>query len=346
MPRDAKTVLRSFVLLFAALLLSACGAVSEPPKDSMQRGPVPSGASSILAESEDFVIVVPAAGDSFESLAAKHLGDAGKGWMIEEYNELNALTPGQAVVIPKKFLNPPGVYPTGYQLVPILCYHNIGPQAKGRLVIAAKTFQEQMRYLKANGFRAVSLSDYFDFLAQKAQLPRKAVVITFDDGYKSFSQYAYPVLRELGFTATLFVYTDYIGSGANAFSWADLKKLAGEGFHIEAHSKTHSDLRRTKGESVNQHRQRMNAELEQPKALFQRNLGQTPKSVAYPYGAQDEDVVQRAKELGYIAAFTVRREGTYAFVDPFRIHRSQIYSEMTLEDFAKNLNIFHQETLK
>ena len=75
-------------------------------------------------------------------------------------------------------------------------------------------------------------------------MPKKTVVLTFDDGYRSFRDFAYPVLKELRFTATLFVYTDYVGAGRNALSWDDLKALAAEGFDVQAHSKSHGDLRR------------------------------------------------------------------------------------------------------
>jgi hypothetical protein len=52
------------------------------------------------------------------------------------------------------------------------------------------------------------------------------------------------------------------------------------------------------------------------------------------------------KATGYVAAFTVRRQGNPAFVSPLTIHRSQIYADMSLEDFAKNLTLFQEEDLR
>jgi len=297
-------------------------------------------------ESEDFIVAIAKAGDTTQSLAAKFLGDADKSWMIEEYNEVSALSPGQQVIIPKRFWNLSGVDPSGYQLVPILCYHNLAPQSKGRLVLGVKSFEEQMHYLKSQGYRVVSLKEFLEFTSLKKQLPRKSLVLTFDDGYRAFIQYAYPILKELGFTATLFVYTDYIGAGVTALSWADLKKLAAEGFDIEAHSKSHGNMRRAATESADEYAKRLAAELNVPKDLFSKNLGYLPQSLAYPYGSQDDVVVQRTKERGYVAAFTVRRQGNPSFVEPLRIHRSQIYSEMSLDDFIKNLNFYNTESLK
>src|SRR5262249_6465563 len=160
-------------------------------------------------------------------------------------------------IIPTRPWNLAGVDPTGYQLVPILVYHNLGPQAKGRLLLGASQFEQQMRYLKNEGYRVISLSEFLEWMQLKRQLPRRAVVLTFDDGYRAFREYAYPILKQLGFTATLFVYTDYVGAGRNALSWDDLKALAAEGFDVQAHSKSHADLRRAAGESDAQFGRRM-----------------------------------------------------------------------------------------
>jgi peptidoglycan/xylan/chitin deacetylase (PgdA/CDA1 family) len=296
--------------------------------------------------SEDFIVVTAKAGDTADSLAAQHLGAASKGWMIEDYMGARTFTAGQRVMIPVRPWNPTGVEATGYQLVPILCYHNLGPQSKGRLLLAASQFEQQMRYLKTEGYRVISLTDFIEWMGGKRQLPKRSVVLTFDDGYRAFREFAYPVLKELGFTATLFVYTDYVGAGRNALGWDDLKALQAEGFDVQAHSKTHGDLRRTAGESEAQHAARMQMELAEPLKLFQRHLGRPSERLAYPYGRTDDDVVSKVKEVGYVAAFTVRRQGSPAFVQPLRVNRSQIYSEMSLEDFVKNLNVFHQEDLR
>jgi peptidoglycan/xylan/chitin deacetylase (PgdA/CDA1 family) len=266
--------------------------------------------------------------------------------MIEDYTGMRAFAPGQEVVIPRKPWNLSGVTPGGYQIVPILTYHNLAEQAKGRLVLAASSFREQMRYLKTNGYRVVSLADFIEFIRLNRQLPQRAVVLTFDDGYRAFKDYAYPVLKELGFTATLFVYTDWVGAGRGALSWSDLRELSADGFDVEAHTKTHADLRRATGETEAQYARRMQAELEKPQELFSKNLGHRSQILAYPYGRWEEGLLPKVKEHGYIAAFSVRRQGNASFVRPLTGHRSQIYSEMTLDDFVRNLNVFQEENLR
>ena len=333
--------MKTLGLLVLCLTLAGCGAATSPPPPVHTDQP-----AGEFFESEDYFVVVAKSGDTTQTLAAKHLGDANKDWMIEEYNETATLMPGQAVAIPKRPWNLSGVTLTGYQLVPILVYHDLAPQAKGRMVMGVKGFEEQMRYLKANGYRVITLKEYVEFVSLKRQLPKKSVLITFDDGYRSFVRYAYPVLKDLGFSATLFIYTDYVAAGGNAFTWPELKKLSDEGFAIQAHSKSHGDMVRANAEGAAEYDKRLEAELVQPKALFQKNLGYAPDIIAYPYGRQDDAVVRRTKERGYVAAFTVRRQGSQSFVDPHRIHRIQIYPEMRMDDFVKSLSTFSQETIK
>jgi peptidoglycan/xylan/chitin deacetylase (PgdA/CDA1 family) len=358
----ARGRLRSSMLLLAlALTAGACASTTPAPPpvaaSAPEPRPTPAPATPPVAqaapvlpeafESDDFIVTFARPGDTAATLAARYLGDAGKAWMIEDYAGAgaSALSPGQEVVIPKRAWNLSGVRADGYQIVPVLCYHNFGDQAKGRMVMAVSAFREQMQYLKDNGYRVISLRDFLEFTRLGRQIPQRAVVLTFDDGYKSFQQVAHPVLKQLGFTATLFVYTDYVGAGKNALSWQDLRELAAEGFDVQAHSKSHGDLRRTAGEPDAQYQRRMQAELVQPQELFQKHLGRRADVIAYPYGSWDESLLGKAIEHGYVAGFSVRRQGNGSFVRPLAGNRSQVYSEMTLDDFAKNLNVFQQEPL-
>jgi peptidoglycan/xylan/chitin deacetylase (PgdA/CDA1 family) len=348
--RRAERVRRAAHLVaagLAALSLAACATAPPPPASAPTAAPAAKpGPRPTAYQSDDFVVTFAQRGDTPETLAQRYLGGAEHAWMIEDYTGLRAFAPGQEVVIPRRPWNPAGVTPGGYQIVPILTYHNLAEQAKGRLVLGAASFREQMRYLKSNGYRVVSLADFVAFTRLERQLPQRAVVLTFDDGYRAFKDYAYPVLKELGFTATLFVYTDWVGAGRGALSWSDLRELSADGFDVEAHTKTHADLRRATGETEAQYARRMQAELEKPQELFSKNLGHRSQILAYPYGRWEEGLLPKVKEHGYIAAFSVRRQGNASFVRPLTGHRSQIYSEMTLDDFVRNLNVFQEENLR
>jgi peptidoglycan/xylan/chitin deacetylase (PgdA/CDA1 family) len=332
--------MKSAVLVLLCLTLAGCAATA--PSGPEQ----PARVAGEVFESAEHFVVVAKSGDTVASLAGKYLGDANKAWMIEDYNGGAAITPGQTVIIPKRQWNLSGVTANGYQLVPVLAYHDLAVQAKGRMIMGVKGFEEQMRYLKNQGYHIITLKEFVEFVSLERQLPKKSVLITFDDGYRSFLRFAYPVLKELGFSATLFIYTDYVANGGNAFTWPELKKLSDEGFFVQAHSKSHGDMVRAHNESAAEYDKRLEAELVQPKALFQKNLGYAPDIIAYPYGRQDDAVVRRTKERGYAVAFTVRRQGSQSFVDPYRIHRIQIYPEMSMDEFSKSLSLFSQESIK
>jgi len=212
-------------------------------------------------------------------------------------------------------------------------------------VLAASKFAEQMRLLKTGGYRVVSLRDFTAWTRLQKQLPRNAVVLTFDDGYRSFLTYAYPVLKEYGFTATLFVPSAFVGAGRAALTWDELKSLASEGFDVEAHSKVHDYLLRKAKESDAAYAKRMAAEIDEPRDAFALHLGSAPALIAYPYGSADDAVLAKVRGAGYAEGFTVKRLSSPSFVDPFLIPRRQVYSEMSLKDFEKNLETFHAEKL-
>jgi peptidoglycan/xylan/chitin deacetylase (PgdA/CDA1 family)/nucleoid-associated protein YgaU len=347
--------LRVTIVIVAASLIASAGCAStrsdpapvstDPSATSSGKPLTPSGPKAAgtleVFESKDFIVAPARSGDTPETLAARHLGDARKAWMIEDYTGVRTFAQGQEVVIPKREWNPVGVFPWGYQLVPVLVYHNMGPEDRGRLVIGVKKFEAQMKALRAEGFQSVSISDYLEFTAGRKQLARKSVLITFDDGYRSFIQYARPILKDYGFTATLFVYSDFVGGGG--MSWKELSAMIAQGFDVQAHSKTHSSLRRKEGEPQEAYAKRIEAELAYPAEQFRKQLGRASDVLAYPYGDTDDELLPFVVKYGYVAAFTVRRQSNPAWAYPLKISRSQVYSEMALKDFTANLTNFQDE---
>src|SRR6516162_1781727 len=168
------------VMGIVALAAGACASAAPPPEATRAAATPPAPAPAPVErpaaaprpappplpeafESDDFVVTFAKAGDTPETLANRYLGDATKAWMIQDYTGAQTFEPGQEVVIPRRPWNPSGVEAGGYQIVPILCYHNLGPESKGRLLLAASKFDEQMRYLKANGYRVISMAEFVEF---------------------------------------------------------------------------------------------------------------------------------------------------------------------------------------
>jgi peptidoglycan/xylan/chitin deacetylase (PgdA/CDA1 family) len=197
-------------------------------------------------------------------LAQRYLGDRAKRWWIAEFNAIDEVRSGQTVVIPLKAANPSGVYANGYLTVPVLCYHRFGSKPS-QLAVTPAAFEAQMDYLAKNGYQVIPLSRLIGFLERGEPVPRKSVVLTIDDGYRSTYEIAFPILRKHGFPATVFLYGDFVGA-PDALTWPQMKEMEASGLvSIQPHSKTHANLTlRLPGETDAKYRERMRSEIDMP----------------------------------------------------------------------------------
>jgi peptidoglycan/xylan/chitin deacetylase (PgdA/CDA1 family) len=295
---------------------------------------------------DDFIIVTPKTGDTFISLAAKHLKDPSKDWMIKDFNQTDKLVYGKKLVIPVKPYNLGGLKPDGYQRVPVLSYHRFSKTSASNMVVKESAFEEQMKYLKENGYRAITIDQLFNFLELKGQIPEKSILITIDDGFRSFYDIAYPILKRYGLPATVFIYTDFIGS-SSAMSWEQLKELSQNGFNVQSQSKTHRDLTKIKDdESFQKYIRAIEEEIVWPMKLIKKELNIDCKYMAYPYGGYNGLVILMLMKEGFRGAFTTKRTSNSFFTSNFEIGRSMILGKYDLEQFKKNLTVFRKEDLK
>jgi hypothetical protein len=191
----------------------------------------------------DFVAVISQPGDTFSSLASQYLQDPSMDWFISEFNDITSLQPGQELIIPLHAHEKGGVTLKGYQTVPVLSYHGFSKTTDDSMTVTETAFEEQMRFLKQNGYRVITMKEFFDFLDFKRPIPRKSVVITIDDGWRSAYDIALPILKRYGYPATLFVYTDLIMRSNKTLTWEHVSELAGSGIMtIQCHTKTHRNL--------------------------------------------------------------------------------------------------------
>ncbi len=312
------------LILLAAALLSGC-------------------TTSVVARSDDFVVVSAGWGETPTSLAEAYLGDPGKHWVITEFNKVDRLRPGQQVVIPLRWGGRAGLAGDGYRKVAILTYHRFVPGDRecDLLAVSGASFRSQLQYLKDNEYTVVSFVDLADFVEGKGPMPQKPVILSMDDGYKSVYQVAYPVLREFGYKATIFVYSDFIGAPA-ALNWMEMKEMVASGLvDIQPHSKTHSDLtRRQPGESAAAYRERLRDEVQVTTRAIRANLDIPIHTFAFPYGAENDAVLEALADEGFRLGATVTSGGNPAFAHPLALRRSQVYCNDDLVTFAKRLDVF------
>jgi peptidoglycan/xylan/chitin deacetylase (PgdA/CDA1 family) len=218
--------------------------------------------------------------------------------------------------------------------VPILLYHRVGklPSFDDRypgLTIRPSVFRAQMDWLRAHGFRGISERDLFDALEWGTPLPRRPVLITFDDGYRDVLYNAEPVLHRLHMPATTFVISDRVSSRDPSFlTWRDLRDLRRDGFTIGSHTVHHLDLTTLPTAQAW-------LELTQSRETLEKHLGSPVYWFSYPAGAEDPTVVRLIRRAGYLLAVTTRRGFKQSARKPFLLHRDEIERSEGLRGFVR-----------
>ena len=206
--------------------------------------------------------------------------------------------------------------------VPILLYHHITTDEftneEAVSLISPTDFRLHMTAIKVN-FSPITLRQYYEYVLCEdgsVSLPENPIVVTFDDGYLSNYEIAYPILKELEIPATIFIVTDTVGAVAgdgkvnySHFTWEQAKEMEDSGL-IEIQSHTVSHKRMTELDSGEVIRQ-----LRKSKYEIEKNLGRECDMIAYPYGDYTDDIRLMAKAAGYKMQLLVDDKVTQAEYD-------------------------------
>lgn len=341
-----------------ALLLAGCASrapspatpatAEPPPADTAARaetpadpGARPQAGGRVLGRNERLLVYGPVAGDTLAGIGARFISDAHAAWLLADANPgITQPEPGVPLVVPLRPLNPPGLLADGLQTVPILCYHRLGA-GSSKMVVAPAQFEAQMNWLVDKGYRVIALADLAAFLAGERQLPQRAVVITFDDGYASVYRHAYPVLKKLGLPATVFVYSDFVGGG-DALTWPQLREMQLSGLiDVQSHSKSHRNLtEKLPAENDERYRSQLDQEMRVPRELLERRLpGLQVRHLAYPFGDANDTVLDATSRHGYTLGATVVPGGNPFYAHPLMLRRTMIFGDTTLDAFRSRLQV-------
>ncbi len=320
----------------AMLWLMAC-TVSQPPSVQSEK---------VVYQSGQYALHKFVSRAAYPKLAKIYLGDESQVWKIEDANDLSTKGRDPFIRIPLKETHRGGIYESGYQSIPILCYHKFGSGDRSNMTIPTHVFEQQMKYLKENGYRVITPHQLHDFLAYRRQIPKKSVLITIDDGYRSVYDVAWPILKKYGFTATFFVYTDYVGISKKAITWDQLATLKNAGFTIGSHTVTHSDLtKKREDETDAEFAQRLKKEIFLSKQIIDEKLGQDTICFSFPYGRYNKTLMEMVQAAGYKIAVTVERGSNPFFANPLALKRDMILRH-DISCFISRLKIFNPISLK
>lgn len=193
-----------------------------------------------------------------------------------------------------------GLRSSGVGGVPILMYHSVSASAGNGMhpyyqtVTTPSVFAKHIEFLRRARYKAITLADAVSLNQSAAQRAEKAVVLTFDDGYRDFYTHAFPILNKYGFTATVFLPTAYIGEtpqefkGTECLTWSQVRELRDTGVHFGSHTVTHPQLRNMKMEDIR-------AEVRFSKAVIEDKLGCAVNSFSYPYAFPETHRIFRGR---------------------------------------------------
>ncbi len=216
--------------------------------------------------------------------------------------------------------------------VAVLCYHDFSNlQAATDMRINTEVFRTQMQYLKDNGINVISMKDFLEWKLGKRQLPEKCVMITIDDGWKSVYTDAYPILKKLGFPFTVFLYTKFISGAGASMNPAQITEMTRHGATVGSHSTSHlypKSWRNAKKKGEINLLELADKEIKNSRTTLTEKLpGSTIGTYCYPGGFVMPEMVTKAEEAGYQAAFTVVPKKVTKDTDRWRIHRYVVHGK-------------------
>lgn len=232
---------------------------------------------------------------------------------------------------------PPAVFspnpvPQHETRVAVLGYHDFSrtlPATEMR--IHTDTFRAQMLALKQNHVPVISMKEFLEWKLGSRQLPANCVMITIDDGWKSVYTDAYPILLETGFPFTIFPYTKFITGLGSSMSQEHIQEMLNNGATLGSHSVSHlypkswrAALRKGQQAALDLAAQ----EIGGSRTILQEKFpGSTVEAYCYPGGFVLPDMITKAEEAGFKAAFTVIPKKVTKDTDRWRIHRYIIFGK-------------------
>ncbi len=237
--------------------------------------------------------------------------------------------------------------------VPILAYHKISDKFDWSINnVSIRKFWQQIKYLHDHHFFSLTIENFLSCNFEHDP-KRRPILITFDDGDESVYHHAFPILRQAGFVATVFLVSDFVGRknswDANLFrsfsrhlSWQQIEQLAAAGWSFGSHTATHADLTRLP-------RDQIFVELLDSKQDISAVVGQEVGTLAYPFSQYNLQTINIARQVGYQAGFILANPKANLLKSvpaAFLIPRYGVYRIDTIQSLQKKLDRSKVELIK
>lgn len=247
--------------------------------------------------------------------------------------------------------------------LPVIMYHHIlkDELKKGDYIITPSQLEKDFQYITNNGYTPISVSQLLDYIDNNTPLPENPIMITFDDGYKSFYSYAYPLIQEYKCKSVFSIigkFTDLYSTNKtddisySHITWDELNEVSQSGF-VEISNHTydlhHNEAQKRQGikqlenESLEEYKKVLEEDIKTLNNQFAKKLNILNYSIAYPFGFYTENTNAVLSELGFRVAFNCEEKLNYLNRDTInkndlivlnRFNRSGNY---TTEQFFKKI---------
>lgn len=195
-----------------------------------------------------------------------------------------------------------------------MMYHNVDDTDELKLnTVSPQRFEWHMAYLKKHGFHVLGLEELVQLTGSGGPLPKKSVVITFDDGYEDNYVHAFKILKKYGYPAIIFVPSDLVNE-EGYLNWAQMREMIKNDIMIGSHTRRHAYLPDLSAEEQWD-------EIAASQKILETNLGVPIDYISYPIGGFSEPIKQLVKDAGYKGAAATNRGYDRLNKDVFELNR-------------------------
>ncbi|OGT36679.1 MAG: hypothetical protein A3F12_00140 [Gammaproteobacteria bacterium RIFCSPHIGHO2_12_FULL_38_14] len=225
--------------------------------------------------------------------------------------------------------------------VAILVYHDVDAHRKTSMTLATQKFEAQMAWIKDHGYTVIPLQQLVEYLQGKqSDLPKKSVVITADDGWKSVYTTLAPITQKYHYPVTLFIYPAAISDKPSSWmTWDQLKTLQKTGlFDVQSHTYWHPNFKiERRKRSPENYQKFVNDQLVKSKNILEEKLGTPITLLAWPFGIYNDDLENAAEKAHYTMAFTIGalRAKPSDMRHPMAVPRYMIIESQSMPMFAR-----------
>jgi peptidoglycan/xylan/chitin deacetylase (PgdA/CDA1 family) len=216
--------------------------------------------------------------------------------------------------------------------VVVLMYHHLSekPMPQFPWILSVDRFEDQMKLLKEEGFHVITMEQYRAFMLNNGSVPDNAVLLTFDDGYESFYEFAFPILKKYGYTAVNFVIVSTIDhpnpNSVPKLTWEQMREMKrdGMGFYSHTYDLHHYGIVDAEGgerpaasallyiddenrnEMNTEYYNRVTRDLAKAEQRLKEELANTDSAIAFPYGSYNDRLLSACDSLGITLTFKIQ----------------------------------------